>query len=365
MSSPLGRIGAWPATAALALLAASATGAGAAQQQMLASFDGGTAWLNSQPLTPAGLAGKVVLVDFWEYTCINCLKALPYERTWYQRYAKDGFVIVGVHTPEFAFSGETANVANAVKRLQIDWPVVVDAQQKIWNRYGNDAWPHEFLYDQRGVLVAEHEGEGDYPETEARIQQLLRASDPNAKFPAPMDYLPQDRYSKPGAVCYRHTPEMYVGDWRGDGALGNEQGYAKGKTIAYVDSGPHDDGRAYLLGPWYQDGEAMVSASGPPVDEHVAIRYRAIQVVAVLAPSGQPVPAFVLQDGAALTRASAGPDVRFDEHGRAFVLVNAPREYDLVTNKQFGQHDLELRPERPGLRVYTFDFEACEVGADR
>jgi thiol-disulfide isomerase/thioredoxin len=353
--------------AAVVAAVAVCTLAGAAPSTAgLRSFDGGTGWLNSPPLTPSALAGKVVLVDFWEYTCVNCLKTLPYERAWYARYAKYGFTIVGVHTPEFAFSGEPANVAAAVKRLGIAWPVVIDSHHAIWDRFGNDAWPHELLFDQHGKLIADHEGEGDYPAMEQRIQQALHATNPNARFPQPMDYLPQDRYSKPGAVCYRHTPEMYVANWRGDGVLGNEQGYAVGHAVDYVDPGGHQEGRAYLQGPWLQTGEAMVGAPGSAAAQHVALLYRAIEVVAVLAPADHaPVPTFVTQDGPPLARTDAGRDVRFDAQGRSFVVVDAPREYELVMNKHFGQHDLELLPEHPGLGVYTFDFEACEVGADR
>ena len=333
----------------------------------LLPFDGDTGWINSKPLTPSSLAGKVVLVDFWEYTCINCLKTLPYERAWYDRYSKYGFTIVGVHTPEFAFSGEPSNVAAAVKRLNIDWPVVIDGKQAIWNRYDNDVWPRELLFDANGKLIADHSGEGDYPDMERRIQQALRARNPNVRFPAVMDYLPQDSYAKPGAVCYRHTPEMYLGNWQGTGVLGNQQGYAgDGQTVNYADSAPHDEGRAYLQGAWYESGEAMVNGSSSTPAPHLAIRYRSLQVVAVLRPRGaQPVSVLVLQDGAPLAKQDAGADVRFDTSGRSYLLVDAPREYDIVMNKHFGQHDLELLPQRPGLGAYTFDFEACEVGADR
>jgi thiol-disulfide isomerase/thioredoxin len=333
----------------------------------LQPFDGGAGWINSPALTPASLRGKVVLVDFWEYTCVNCLKTLPYERTWYDRYAKDGFTIVGVHTPEFKFSSEPANVAAAVKRLGINWPVVLDNGQAIWNRYGNDVWPRELLFDQHGKLIADHSGEGDYPDMEHRIQAALHAGDPSLHFPAVMDYLPGDSYSKPGAVCYRHTPEMYLGNWRGDGVLGNLQGYGgNGAMRAYVDSTSHDEGRAYLQGQWFESGEAMVNQAGAAEQAHLAIRYRALQVVAVLKPHGVPaVSVLVLQDGVPLTKQDAGKDIRFDRDGHSVLLVDAPREYDVVMNKHFAQHDLELLPQRPGLGAYTFDFEACEVGADR
>ena len=141
-----------------------------AEPPSLQSFDGGHGWINSTPVDPAQLRGKIVLVDFWEYTCLNCLRTMPYLREWYRRYHDDGFVIVGVHTPEFHFSGEHANVAAAVKRLNVDWPVVLDDSFAIWKRYGNTVWPHEYLYDRNGKLVESFEGEGGYQDTEARIQ---------------------------------------------------------------------------------------------------------------------------------------------------------------------------------------------------
>ena len=371
MHSARAALGTLAITALLTLASAPASlRADAPPTETLKSFDGGQGWLNSKPLSPAALAGKVVLVDFWEYTCVNCLKTLPYEKTWYQRYAKYGFTIVGVNTPEFAFSGEPANVAAAVKRLGIRWPVVIDSRHAIWDRYANDAWPRELLFDRSGKLLLDHAGEGDYPDMEYRIQQALRVTNPGVQFPPVMGYLPQDSYDKPGAVCYRHTPEMHVGNWRGDGVVANAQGYGGRHIIAYVDNAPHEDGRAYLQGSWFEAAEALVnaraSAASASPQQHVAIRYKAIEVVAVLKPqSGVSIPVVILQDGAPLARADAGRDVRYDAAGRSLVQVDAPREYDLVMNKHFGQHDLELQPQRAGLGVYTFDFEACEVGADR
>src|ERR1700733_1010827 len=145
---------------------------------------GAAAWLNvPAALTPAQLRGKVVLVDFWEYTCINCLRTLPYLREWYKRYRDKGFVIVGVHTPEFGFSGERANVAAAAKRLDVTWPIVLDPTFEIGKRYDNSIWPHEYLYNQSGELVESVLGEGAYPQTEARIQALLKAAKPNVVLP--------------------------------------------------------------------------------------------------------------------------------------------------------------------------------------
>ena len=144
--------------------------ANAATIETLQDFDGGTGWINSSPLTPEGLRGKIVLVDFFEYTCINCLRTLPYLREWYRRYHDQGFVIVGVQTPEFDFSSKRENVTAGAQRLGVTWPVVVDGNYAIWKRYNNNIWPRELLYDQSGRLVESVSGEGGYEQTEAKIQ---------------------------------------------------------------------------------------------------------------------------------------------------------------------------------------------------
>ncbi len=333
------------------------------------SFDGNTGWLNSQPLTPQSLRGKIVLVDFWEYTCVNCLKALPYEKAWYERYKQYGFVIVGVHTPEFAFSGESANVAAAAQHLGVGWPIVLDSNSVIWQRYQNQFWPHDFLIDGEGRVVLDHVGEGDYPATERAIQALVQKNHPDAKLPTPMELLPVDNYDKPGAVCYPQTPEVYVGLWRGsDAALGNRQGYHRNQVVDYTDSGRnHADGLVYLQGPWFNAEQAMVHARVDlGASDHLVLRYHAIQVVSVLKPEGEkPITVYVDQDGKPVEHQDAGADIRFDETGRSYVVVDAPRAYELIMNRHFGHHDLQLRPVEYGLGVYTFAFESCAVGTDR
>ena len=360
-----------PAAAVLAFLVTSLAIAPAAGADIhaLQSFDGNTGWLNSAPLTPDALRGKIVLVDFWEYTCLNCLKTLPYEKSWYERYKQYGFVIVGVHTPEFKFSGDAANVAAAASRLGVTWPIALDANGVIWARYHNNFWPHEFLADGNGRIVLDHAGEGDYPSTERKIQDLIRKQHPDAQLPAPMALLAVDNYTKPGAVCYPQTQEVYVGLWRSpNAALGNREGYHRGEVVKYGDSGRnHFDGFVYLQGPWFNAEQAMVHArTDESANDHLDLQYHAIQVVAVLKPEGgKPITVYVDQDGKPLQRQDAGADVRFDSTGRAYTVVDAPRAYELVMNRHFGPHALRLRPVDYGLGVYSFDFESCEVGADR
>ena len=194
---------------ALVLAASMYAASPAAEPYGPQSFAGNTGWLNSAPIDAHALRGSLVLVDFWEYTCVNCLRTLPYLREWYKRYAKYGFTIVGVHTPEFDFSAQPANVQAAVRRLDIDWPVVMDANLAIWNQYRNDGWPHEYLYDRSGRLVESIFGEGRYQDTERAIQRLLEAGGVHG-LPPLVPLLPQDSYTKPGAVCYPQTAELIV-----------------------------------------------------------------------------------------------------------------------------------------------------------
>jgi thiol-disulfide isomerase/thioredoxin len=332
-------------------------GNGAQPADRIAGFEGGNGWLNGPELTPAGLQGRVVLVDFWEYTCINCLRTLPYLREWYRRYHDRGFVIVGVHTPEFDFSGVRANVAAAAKRLGVVWPVVLDDRLAIWKRYGNDVWPHEYLYDQSGKLVEDFAGEGGYPQTEARIQTLLKRGDAQLALPPTMPLLPEDSYDKPGAVCYPKTPELLVGRE----PVANASAFNNpAQDSNYVDgtSDPHD-GAIYLQGFWHLTSEAAVSGGN---DGYLALRYHAIQVVAVMKPeNGAQVRVDVTQDGAPVAKSDAGNDLRYDPEGRSYVSVDSPRAYDIVVNARFGEHRLKLSPRAYGLGIYDFAFESCAV----
>jgi thiol-disulfide isomerase/thioredoxin len=324
------------------------------------SFDGSTGWLNGNPLGSRDLSGKVVLVDFWEYTCVNCLRTLPYLRAWYERYHDDGLVIVGVHTPEFGFSGERNNVEAAAHRLNVDWPVVLDTNDAIWTRFGNDSWPEEYLFDQQGKLVDTESGEGNYENTEAEIQRLLKAQNPKLVLPPVMALLPQDNYLKPGAVCYLHTPELLVDRVKIANAVTSGD---RKQDLSYVDpGGGYKDGGIYLQGQWRITGDAAVASSRGP--SHLTMRYHAVQVVGVLSPpSGAAVRVDVTQDGAPLAKENAGDDVRYDASGASYVMVDAPRAYELVMNAKMAFHNLQLAPEAPGVGVYSFAFESCEVPA--
>jgi thiol-disulfide isomerase/thioredoxin len=344
---------------AAAGLATSTLWRSSADESAIPSFAGNSGWLNTAPLTAADLRGKIVLVDFWEYTCVNCLRTLPYLRNWYAKYHDAGFTIVGVHSPEFAFAGESQNVAAAAKRLEVTWPVVLDDNFNLWKRYRNDGWPHEYLYDRNGNLVDSVSGEGHYPETEAKIQALVRQSDSNAKLPPIMALLPQDSYDKPGAVCYPITPEIVLERTRVANATALNRG---SQETNYIDDpSAHRDGSIYLQGYWRGTPEAMISASS---DGYLILPYRAIQVVSVMKPdAGGSTRVDVSQDGRPIARAEAGSDLRYDAGGASYVAVDAPRAYELVNNARYAQHELKLAPQRYGVGVYSFAFESCEAGS--
>lgn len=138
-------------------------------------FTGIDQWLNSAPLTMQQLKGKVVLVDFWTYSCINCANTLPYVKSWYDKYRQQGLVVIGVHTPEYPYERSTDNVRTALKRFDIRYPVAQDNRYATWDAYGNRYWPAAYLFDKNGKLAYTHFGEGAYQDTEAKIQQLLAA----------------------------------------------------------------------------------------------------------------------------------------------------------------------------------------------
>jgi thiol-disulfide isomerase/thioredoxin len=321
------------------------------------SFDGAVGWLNGGPLTPSELRGKVVLVDFWEYTCINCLRTLPYLREWYRRYHDKGLVIIGVHTPEFDFSGERVNVAPAAQRLGVTWPIALDDNFTIWKRYDNTEWPHEYLYDQNGSLVESFLGEGGYPQTEARIQALLKSANPQLTLPPVMALLPQDSYDKPGAVCYPQTPELLVGRHPiADASAFNNP--AQDTNYADTNSNPKD-GAIYLQGYWHLTREAAVSGA---TNGYAALRYHAIQLVVVMKPEhGGSIRVDVTQDGKPVAKSDAGKDLQYDAGGTSYVNVDAARAYDLIMNARFGEYELKLAPKGYGLGIYDFAFESCEI----
>jgi thiol-disulfide isomerase/thioredoxin len=291
-----------------------------------------------------------VLVDFWDYTCINCIRTLPYVAAWHKRYAQSGLVIVGVHAPEFSFAREGSHVAEAAARFGLEYPIVLDNEYAIWRAYSNKFWPAKYLVDAKGRIRYYHFGEGAYRETEVVIQGLLRELNPNVSLPPPME--PVRDTDRPGAVCYRVTPELYLGYARGN--FGNPEGVIRDRAHDYRDIGPHVEGMSYLAGRWRVESE---SARSEAPAASISLRYTTKDVNLVMAPpEGASVRAEVTLEGAQ----RPGEDVKF-EGDRGLVIVDRPRMYNLVANDSVVSGAVTIRAETAGLAAYAFTFISCAI----
>jgi thiol-disulfide isomerase/thioredoxin len=311
----------------------------------------GGQWIQHGPVSLKDLRDKaVVLVDFWDYTCVNCIRTLPYVVRWNHRYAESGLVIVGVHAPEFSFAREGSHVAEAAARFGLEYPIVLDNEYAIWRAYSNRCWPAKYLVDSKGRIRYYHFGEGSYQESEVAIQGLIRELNPAQSLPPPME--PVRDSDRPGAVCYRVTPELYLGHARGQ--FGNPEGVVRDRPHDYRDIGPHVEGMSYLAGSWRVEQEAA-RAEAPGAA--ISLRYTAKDVNLVMAPpAGASVRMEIVLEGAQ----RAGDDVKFDGE-RRFITVDRPRMYNLVANDSVVSGGFTLRAEQGGVAVYAFTFISCIV----
>jgi cytochrome c biogenesis protein CcdA/thiol-disulfide isomerase/thioredoxin len=281
-----------------------------------------SAWINSKPLTLKALRGKVVLVDFWTYSCINCLRTLPYLESWDKRYRSKGLVIIGVHTPEFGFEHDLGNVRGAARRLHVRYPVALDNDYGTWKAYANNYWPAHYLIDQQGDIRDVHIGEGGYDETEHNIRDLLAAGTakklPKA-IPEP-DRTPKEI----------RTPESYLGYLRIENYAGSPLRTDRPATYRFP-SALDLDAFAYA-GTWTVEGERIVADK----DARLRLHFTARKVHLVLGGRG------VLQ-------------VKLDGVPLPSVRVTADRLYTLASLPRAGNGLLELRFS-PGLSAYAFTF---------
>jgi thiol-disulfide isomerase/thioredoxin len=314
----------------------------------LPAFDGATGWLDSPPLTPADLRGKVVLVNFWTYTCINWLRQLPYVRAWAEKYRSHGLVVLGVHTPEFSFEHDADNVRRAVKDFRIDHPVATDNGYEVWQAFDNHFWPALYFADAQGRIRHHHFGEGEYQQAEMVIQQLLAdaGSEPGRDL-----VVPEARGIEAAADWESlRTPETYTGYAR-TGRFASPGGLRPGRPHLYAAPEPLPLNEWALGGAWTAGEEATTAdeAGG-----RIVYRFQARDVHLVMGPSAQgaPVRYRVLLDGQP-PGAARGIDVDEQGHGRA----TEPRLYQLVRQSgPVAERTVEISFLDPGVQVYAFTF---------
>jgi thiol-disulfide isomerase/thioredoxin len=305
-----------------------------------------------------------VLIDFWEYTCVNCIRTLPYLKEWHQRYADLGLTIVGIHTPEFAFAKAKQNVADAVTKFGLTYPILVDSQYANWNAWSNNFWPRKFLVDRNGVVVYDHAGEGNYGNTEAAIQKLLRAQNPGVRLPRPMEAVRGS--DKPGAVCYPATPEIYCGYWRGPNFFGSPEGATRDAPADYTLAKRIDPmaGAYSVRGRWQMNEQSIRHArkTERPLDDVVVVPYGALEINAVIkSEDNKPFDLYVLQDGKPLTPDTKTMDTQFTADGQSFIRITEPRMYHLAKNRRWGKHELTLGTTSDAFGLYSFTFASCVV----
>jgi len=296
-------------------------------------------WINSPPLRPGDLKDKVVLYDFWTYSCINCLRTFPYVRSWYDRYRASGLVVVGVHSPEFDFEKVHANVQSAVTRDDVTWPVALDDDMTIWNAFANQYWPADYIADKTGELRYSHFGEGDYDNTENVLRALLGlpANAPRAVKPS--------KTESPSAGT--QNPETYLDTQHGEvSVFAGSHSYGPPGHLAVP--------QVALGGSWIGDPDKIVSGGAGAT---IAVGVDAQAVNLVLAPPASGATDVVVAiDGHPAPVDLRGADVHVDAKGQTVVTVTRSDMYRLIQAPAVQMHQLTVVAEGAGLEAYDFTF---------
>jgi len=332
-------------------------------------------WINSDPLTIEQLRGKVVLVDFWTYTCVNCIRTFPFLREWNTRYADKGLVILGIHTPEFEFEKDYNNVVRATLEHDIVWPVAQDNDFKTWINFSNRFWPAKYLIDKNGVVRYTHFGEGSYAETERKIQELLIET--GSDFRDVSLEMPEDPKVDPGferALRPEVTRELYAGYNRNYAAIRfgqppyvRQDAYFDGLSAVVNFEIPKDlsPGVIYFHGPWSVEEERSKHfRDTTDYEDYLELNYSAASVNAVLTShSGEPYKVRLTVEGEYLNESNKGLDVIIGKDGESYILVTEPKLYALLDNPSYVRREvLRMSSNSKDFGIFAFTFGVYEEG---
>ena len=316
----------------------------------LPDLAGAIAWLNSAPLSRKSLRGKVVLVDFWTYTCINSLRPLPYVKSWAAKYKDAGLVVIGVHTPEFSFEKDRVNVENASRDLKVIYPVAIDSNYAIWQAFNNQYWPAQYLVDGKGRIRYHHFGEGEYEEIEHVIQELLKENGATG-LAASTVRVSGDGLEAAPDIGDEHSPETYLGYRQATGFASPER-LAQDSQKIYTPPAQPTLNHWGLGGSWNVGAESVVLQAAPG---KIVFRFHSRDLHLVLAPmkGGKPVRFRVTLDGSA-PRGNCGADSAPDGTG----VVREPRLYQLIRQREQPIEDrtFEIEFLDPGAQALDFTF---------
>ena len=330
-------------------------------------------WINSEPLEVEDLRGKIVLLDFWTYTCVNCIRTLPYLRDWHEKYADEGLLIVGVHTPEFDFEKLNENVRTATADLSIQYPVAQDNEYITWNTYRVQAWPSKYIMDGAGFVRYYHRGEGSYADTEKVIRFLLEEAgrdlsqiDPDSA-PDP-EWITGSRATDPENFI---TRELYGGTRRnidfGGAYIANEEYYeSAGEVREYTDPGERKNHFIFLQGSWLNESENLRHArTTGDYQDYLGVKFYANEVNAVLdVEPGAEYRFRITMDSGPIPQESAGADITFDQNGDSIVVVDSPRMYRLIRQQEVSAHELLLMPKDENFSLFSFTFGAYPIDGE-
>lgn len=314
--------------------------------------------MNNQPIKLSDLKGKVVLLDFWTYTCINCIRTIPYLNDWYARYADQGFVIVGVHSPEFDFEKDPKNVQNAVNKFDISYPVVLDSEHKTWDAFNNNYWPRHYLIDTQGYIRDDHIGEGGYNETEKTIQTLL-AEKATLEGKTEISFnLSKSNLENVTAnsltyvdLNQRISPEIYLGYSSARSSLGNTEGFHPDQQVDYkikLNNTQIQPNLVYLNGTWKNNADniELVSNAGK-----IILTYYAKSINVVASGKGQQIK--ISEDNKFANNASNNA---IDIDKEAKVIVDNQRLYNIGLYDDYKPRSIVMDIKGKGLQIYTFTF---------
>jgi alkyl hydroperoxide reductase subunit AhpC len=327
-------------------------------------FPRGAIWIGSSGPHPSmrELKGRVVIVDFWDYTCINCIRTFPHLKKWYSRYHKDGLEIIGVHKGEFVFSDDPKNIERAHARFQLPYPAIADVKAEIWRSYDCNTWPDTFLIDRSGVIREVHKGEGDYGKEERRIQELLKQGHSELDYSAIVIPEDKDLFAR---QCGDMSPEILVGAKYSKfvgSEIANAEGLQEGKVVDYKPTEKRIIRGFFAQGKWMNRPADLEAAEDQAPNQPVSlgISYRGREVYAVLDRATNwkdPVVVVVTRDGKPIPEPQRGKDVRARPDGQTVVVIDEPRMYYVVAKEDDTKtHELVFFPSQKGARVCSFTF---------
>jgi thiol-disulfide isomerase/thioredoxin len=308
----------------------------------------GRVWIGPEIVNLDELEGKVVLVDFWTYSCVNCLRTLPYLREWHKKYKDEGLVIIGIHAPEFEFEKIPENVEKAMAKYDVTWPVLLDNEHLNWEHFSNEYWPSKYLADTKGNIVYTHSGEGAYMETEQKIRELLGIKNPDTKE----DWETSEHSH--GGKCGIATQETYCGYLRG--WLGNQLGYAEDTEEVYKKESETAEGKIQLNGPFFSAGEYVESRAK---NASVSLACRGTEINVVFShPGKELVIVDILWNREPIPPEMRGADIESD----STVNINRSGLFHLIKAEKQIEGVIEIRAKTGNFRAHAFTFSGCVTG---